>query len=49
MGDGHISGMVHLLEDQEPEVIRLRELRGMDVKPGQSLGGDGYSGFDYAG
>jgi pheromone shutdown protein TraB len=33
IGDGHILGITRELEDLNPEVIRLRELRSMKVKP----------------
>jgi pheromone shutdown protein TraB len=33
IGDGHIHGITRELEDLNPEVIRLRELREMKVKP----------------
>jgi pheromone shutdown protein TraB len=31
VGDGHIEGLTKLLEDKSPEIIRLKDLRAMDV------------------
>jgi pheromone shutdown protein TraB len=32
VGDGHIEGLTKLLEDKSPEIIRLKDLRAMDVE-----------------
>ena len=38
VGDGHVEGMRRLLEEREVQVIRLSELRSMDVDPSPSKG-----------